>query len=188
MANPLTNIFKRKKIEEVVQPLPQKEEVMNIANLYTNNKVLINGTDVATTDETKLINLYRQMENDAIISAALDLYADNATQINQKTGHVVAVESPDKGFQDEVNEFLWKIVKIDSEAWQIVRDIARDGKIYLDTKAFNNGREWSFVPVENPALVKTLIYGQDQIKYFVISPEIEEKDDNIVSQSFQTNV
>lgn len=185
MANPLTNIFKRKKIEEVVQPLPQKEEVMNIANLYTNNKVLINGTDVATTDETKLINLYRQMENDAIISAALDLYADNATQINQKTGHVVAVESPDKGFQDEVNEFLWKIVKIDSEAWQIVRDIARDGKVYLDTKAFNNGREWSFVPVENPALVKTLIYGQDQIKYFVISPEIEEKDDNIVSQSFR---
>lgn len=73
MANPLTNIFKRKKIEEVVQPLPQKEEVMNIANLYTNNKVLINGTDVATTDETKLINLYRQMENDAIISAALNL-------------------------------------------------------------------------------------------------------------------
>jgi hypothetical protein len=185
MANPITEIFKKKKIEEVVKPVEHKEETINVSNLYTSNKVLINGTDVTSTDEAKLISLYRQMENDAIISAALDLYADNSTQVNQKTGHVVAIESADKTFQDEINEFLWKIVRIDHEAWQIVRDIARDGKIFLDTKAFNNGREWSFVPVENPALVKALTFGQDQVKYFVVSPEVQEDDDSVVSRSFK---
>lgn len=187
MANPITDLFKRTektKIEETVKPIENPSEI-NIASLYTSTKTLITGTDVTSTDDAKLIALYRQMENDAIISAALDLYADNATQVNQKTGHVVAIESSDKNFQDEVNEFLWKIVKIDDEAWQIARDIARDGKIFLDTKAFNNGREWSFVPVENPALVKPLVYGQDQIKYFVVSPEAKEDEDSVVSKSFK---
>ena len=185
MAEQRTGLFRRRqKIEETAKPL-EKEDTVNIANLYTNNKTLIAGTDVTATDDAKLIALYRQMENDAIISAALDLYADNATQVNQKTGHVAAIESSDKNFQDEVNEFLWKIVKIDDEAWQIVRNIARDGKIFLDTKAFNNGREWSFVPVENPALVKPLVYGQGQIKYFVVSPEAQEDEDSVVSRSFK---
>jgi len=185
MANPITEIFRRnrKKIEETVTTAVDKpdDQVTNIANLYTSNKTLISGTDVANTEDSKLISLYRQMENDAIISASLDLYADNATQVNTKTGHVVTIEAADKGFQDEINEFLWKIVKIDEEAWQIVRDIARDGRIYLDTKAFNNGKEWSFVPVENPALIKTLVLGQNTIKYFAVSPEVDETPDSDVS-------
>lgn len=185
MANPIAEIFRRNrsKIEEKVTVAVERpdEQTTNVANLYTSNKTLISGTDVANTEDSKLISLYRQMENDAIISASLDLYADNATQVNQKTGHVVAIDSVDKNFQDEVNEFLWKIVKIDEEAWQIVRDIARDGRIFLDTKAFNNGREWSFVPVENPALVKTLVVGQNDIKYFAVSPEVDETPDSDIS-------
>jgi hypothetical protein len=46
-------------------------------------------------EEEKKIALYRQMENDAVISAALDLYADNATQVNPKTGHAIYVECKD---------------------------------------------------------------------------------------------
>jgi len=187
MANPITELFRRNrtvKNEAVTESPAQENEQGNIANLYTSNKTLISGTDVTNSSEAKLVSLYRQMDNDAIISAALDLYADNATQVNQKTGHVVAIESTDKNFQDEINEFLWKIVKIDDEAWQIVRDIARDGKIFLDTKAFNNGREWSFVPVENPALVKALVVGQNEIKYFVVSPEVDEEENTVVSKSF----
>ena len=185
MANPIRDFLTgRRKVEEAVKP-QVPEDTINIASLYTSSKTIITGTDVSTADESKLISLYRQMENDAIISASLDLYADNATQINQKTGHVVAIESTDKNFQDEINEFLWKIAKIDEEAWQIVRDVARDGKIYLDTKAFNNGHEWSFVPVENPALIKPLITGQNEIKYFVVAPEVDEdKENNVVSKSF----
>lgn len=185
MANPIRDFLSgRRKVEEAIKP-QTPEDTMNIASLYTSSKTLITGTDVSTADESKLISLYRQMENDSIIAASLDLYADNATQINQKTGHVVAIESTDKNFQDELNEFLWNIAKIDQEAWQIVRDVARDGKIYLDTKAFNNGQEWSFVPIENPALIKPLITGQNKIKYFVIAPEVDEdKDNSVVSSTF----
>jgi hypothetical protein len=180
----IKDIFKKKVIEEKV--ISQKtEKDIETARLFTSSKTLITGTDVSNTDDTRLLNLYRQMENDAVISAALDLYADNATQINMKIGHVAAIESSDKNFQDEINEFLWKIVKIDSEAWHIVRSIARDGKVFLDTKASENGLEWSFVPVDNPALIKPLIHRQDEIKYFVVSPEVNEEDRYTVSRSFQ---
>lgn len=179
----ITDIFKKK--STTITESKDTKEIIDVAKLTTSSKTLISGTDVSNTDDARLISLFRQMENDAIISAALDLYADNATQVNQKTGHVVAIESSDTNFQDEVNEFLWKIVKIDSEAWHIVRSIARDGKIFLDTRAVNNGSEWSFVPVENPSTVKPLVYGQDKIKYFVVSPEVNEDDHYTVSQSFK---
>jgi hypothetical protein len=163
----------RKKIQEVKpSPAPDDGSSFVVKELYTSQKELIQGTNVSNEDEEKLIALYRQMENDSVISAALDLYADNSTQVNFKTGHVVALESADKDFEREINAFLWDSVKIDTEAWQMVRDIARDGKLFLDTKVDTS--DWSFVPVENPARVQALSYGQDKIKYFVVKPEIQQ--------------
>ena len=177
MANRLTDIFRRSKaknkIEEKAEPRHTEDNNIIIGGLSTSNLTLLEGTDVANTDEEKLIALYRQMENDAVISAALDLYADSATQPNLKTGHVVAIESPNKTFENEINEFLHDHIKIDTEAWQIVRDVARDGKILLDTQV--DSSDWSFVPIQDPSKVKVLTLGQDKIKYFVVSPE-EKKD------------
>lgn len=180
MANRFTDFFRRNqnktKIEEaVLAPKQTDNNNVLIKDLYTSQTTLLEGTDVANSDEEKLIALYRQMENDAIISAALDLYADSATQPNAKTGHVVSIASPNQTFQNEINEFLLNHVKIDTEAWQIVRDVARDGKILLDTQV--DSSDWSFVPVLDPSKVKVLTLGQDKIKYFVVSPE-EKKENN----------
>jgi hypothetical protein len=176
------NIFARlfssqsdeKKVEESIIKRTNKDKVEDKVNLLaTGQLTLLEGTDVSNEDETKLIALYRQMENDAVISAALDLYADSATQVNQKTKHVVAVESTNKTFEKEINEFLWKKVKIDTEAWQIARDVARDGKILLDT--MQDVSDWSFVPVDDPSTVKALTSGQDNIKYFAVTKEEDQE-------------
>lgn len=179
MANMFTNLFTRKKIQEQVVESTKKEDVIDIELRPSTTKINFAAQDFSTTDEAKLMMLYRQMDKDSIISAALDLYADNATQVNTKTGHVVSVESTDKKFQDELNDFLWNIVKIDTEAWQYVRDVARDGKIFLDTKSSEGSRAWSFVPVDEVSTIKPLISGQDDIKYYVITPDNQKNDETL---------
>lgn len=174
----LVDIFKRKQGKPAIQEVitaPKQTDNNNviIKDLYTSQVTLLENTDIASLDESKLITLYRQMENDAIISAALDLYADSATQVNVKTGHVIAIESHDKTFEREINNFLWDSVKIDTEAWQFVRDVARDGKIFLDTQV--DTTDWSFVPVNDPSTIKALTLGQDKIKYFVVKPSIDSE-------------
>lgn len=183
MAEKRKNIFERiflgsRRVESVgLTPAiaTDKPNELLIRELYTTQKELLNSTNVNTEDEAKLLALYKQMDTDAIISAALDLYADNSTQVNFKTGHVVAVESSDKDFERELNAFLWESVKIDTEAWQIVRDVARDGKVLLDTKV--DMSDWSFVPVEDPSKVNALSYGQDKIRYFVVEPDKTNESD-----------
>lgn len=170
-------------VEESVMVAP-KTEINNeiISKLVTSNTTIFKGTLASNEDERKLMALYDQMDNDSVISAALDLYADNATQINPKTGHVVSIESNDKEFQKEINEFLWDAVKIDTEAWQITRDIAKYGKIALDTRADQS--DWSFVAVEDPSTVQVLVEGQDNIKYFVIYPHKDMSRQEVGSPTF----
>jgi len=138
-----------------------------IKDVVVNAPVLLAGLDPLETDDSKLIQFYKQMDADAIISSSLDLYADNATQSNPKTGHVAAVESQDLQFKNEINEFLWDFVKVDTEAWDWVRRLVRDGKLFLDTKAIDGGTDWSFVPVENPSGIFALVKGQHDIAYFL---------------------
>lgn len=128
-------------------------------------------TDVSSLDERGLFELFNRMDEDSIVSSALDLLADNATIVSRKTGHVVAVESSDVTFKDEINDFLWNIINIDTEAWEYIRSVVKYGSVFLDTRASNGGKEWSFIESANPYLIKALTYGQDEVKYFVVEPE-----------------
>jgi hypothetical protein len=156
------------KKEEVVIATPQSGDAV-VNTIALSEKTILVGIDPNTAEDSKLIALYRKMENDAVISAALDLYADNATQIDERTGHVASVVCTDKKREEEFNDFLWNIVNIDTEAWQIVRDLARDGKIFLDTRT--NEVDWSFIPVQDPSKVNALTKGQNRVEYFVVAPE-----------------
>ena len=167
-------------IEEVVT-VPSQNPASPVSELALSDTTLLEGIDINTAEDSKLIELYRKMENDAVVAAALDLYADNATQVNEKTKHVASIECKDPKLKEELNDFLWNVVKIDIEAWQIVRDLARDGKIFLDTRL--NENEWGFIPVQDPSKVNALTKGQNNIEYFVVAPE-DEKEKQGASNSF----
>lgn len=156
-----------KKEEMVVTKPPSGDAVVD--SIAISDKTILQGIDVDTAAEGKLISLYHKMENDSIIAAALDLYADNATQVNDRTGHVAAVVCSDKKREDEFNDFLWNVVHVDTEAWQWIRDLARDGKVFLDTRT--DGSDWSFIPVQDPSQVNALTRGQNIVEYFVVAPE-----------------
>lgn len=142
-----------------------------IKSVATSSVNLNNSIDVLTADERQLMELYEMMDYDAVISAALDLFADNATLINPKTGHVAAVQSNDLNFQEEINDFLWNIFKVDSEAWNIIRNVAKYGKVVIDTKSTRATDEWAFNIIESPYNIQALSHGQDTIDYFIVAPE-----------------
>lgn len=142
----------------------------------TTSTSLIDSVSALNNTEKTVMQLYDEMDQDAIISAALDLFADNATMLNTKTGHVASINSGDITFQDEINDFLWNIFKVDTEAWHIVRNFAKYGKVFLDTKALNDGYEWSFAIEDYPYNIQALVNPANEIQYFAIAPEQTEED------------
>ncbi len=154
--------------QEVLVAKPQGESPA-VETIAVSDKTILEGIDVDTAEEGKLIELYRKMDNDSIISAALDLYADNATQVDERTGHVISVVCAESSHEEEFNDFLHNIVNVDTEAWDWVRMIARDGKLFLDTKTDSN--DWSFIPVQDPSKVNALTKGTNRVEYFVVAPE-----------------
>ncbi len=180
--NLFQRIFSRNKKEpleesttiSMVNPSKEISDKISEMRLYTNTARVLKITDVNNASEELLIGTYRDMDNDSIISGALDLYADNATQVNSKTGHVVSIRSSNKLFEETVNDFLWNIVKIDNRAWQIVRDIARDGYIYLDTKPIGNTNAWVFLPVIKPYNIQALTQNGEDIDYYLVTEDIND--------------
>lgn len=168
------NKIKETKADKIVRiDEEQLEKAKDLARTMDVGKLSVGFKTITANEmeDRQLYDIYRQMDSDSVISAALDLFADNTTQINTKTGHVVSVESPDKLFEEEINEFLWDTVKMDTEAWNITRSIAKYGKVVLDTKASNGGRDWAFIEVESPEYVLPLTYGQDNIKYYAVTKD-----------------
>jgi hypothetical protein len=167
----LERVFRRPSQDTATtKPIENKINAVN-----TTSTKSIQSIDTLATNEKILMQIYDEMDQDAVISAALDLFADNATLVNKKTGHVAAITSSDAAFQDEINDFLWNIFRIDSEAWHIVRNFIKYGKVFLDTKAVDDGREWSFAIADNPYNIHALVNQANEVKYFAVSPEQEEE-------------
>jgi len=182
MAKTLKEILTREAKPKPVEKVQESGDISLITNLATNQHSLLAPMDLNNAQEEQLIKLYRNMDNDAIISAALDFFADNATQVNERTGHVITIESSEKKFQEEINEFLWKEVKMDTEAWHIIRAIARDGRVLLDTAMDSDRSGWYFREVEDPSKIFALVKDRDDVEYFAVAPE--EKEEPTTNNSF----
>lgn len=72
---------------------------------------------------------YDSMDDEVIIQAALELYADNATQVDSKTGRVVTITSDDESLQSELND-LMDILDIDKRVWNWSYNLAKYGDVY----------------------------------------------------------
>lgn len=157
----------------VTQDINNNQRVSDkiIKSVSTSSVTTESSVSALTANERQLMELYDTMDCDAVISASLDLFADNTTLINSKTGHVAAVQSENISFQSEINDFLWNVFNVDSEAWHIIRSLAKDGKVILDTQASCDGKEWSFNKVDTPYNVHALTYNNYDIKYYAVSAE-----------------
>lgn len=74
---------------------------------------------------------FDEMERDASISAALKMYADDATQYNLD-GDVIWAESADSNIANFANRLL-KVLRINEHAWSHIYNLIKYGDIYLET-------------------------------------------------------
>ena len=70
---------------------------------------------------------YEQMDDYCEISAGLDIYADDSTQVDSSTGHAVWITSQDSKIKEELEDMFWKRVQIEERIQPIARTLCKYG-------------------------------------------------------------
>lgn len=99
---------------------------------------------------------YQTMTEDVIIQSALELYADDSTQIDTKTSQIVSITANDATLQNDLNGFL-KSINVESRVWNWAYNVAQYGdmflKLYIDRE---NGNEVTVDDNTDPSLIMDL--------------------------------
>nr|DAQ00183.1 MAG TPA: capsid assembly protein [Bacteriophage sp.] len=111
---------------------PAKDDITN-AQMQSDNSII----DSAYIDKFTTLSKYRDeryqsfetMLTDPIVSAALEMYADDATQYN-RDGNIIWVESDSSVIADWGNRLL-NVLDIQSNAWRHIYSLCTYGDLYL---------------------------------------------------------
>jgi hypothetical protein len=89
----------------------------------------VNGVmgDILSLDRRMLYRYrdYEEMDEYGDISSALDIYSDDATQIDGVTGKSVWVETDDGKVKDELTDLFDKRLRIEEKIWEITRTLCK---------------------------------------------------------------
>jgi len=73
---------------------------------------------------------YEEMDNDAIIASALDIYADESTMKNEY-GKILEVNSDNENIHDILHNLFYDVLNIEFNLWPWVRNMCKYGDFYL---------------------------------------------------------
>mgnify|MGYP003663700034 FL=1 len=82
------------------------------------------------TMRTQLYTDYEIMDEDSIISAALDIYADESTLKNE-LGDVLKINSDNEEIEKVLNNLFYDVLNIEFNAWPWIRNLCKYGDFYL---------------------------------------------------------
>jgi hypothetical protein len=85
------------------------------------------------TFQTQRINLftdYESMDEDSIISSALDIYADESTMKNEY-GDVLTIKCDDEEIHDILRNLFYDVLNIEFNLWPWIRSMCKYGDMYL---------------------------------------------------------
>ena len=80
---------------------------------------------------------YEMMADDVTIQSALELYADDATQVDTKTERIVNIQSDDRNLQQDLNDFL-ESINVDSNIWNWAYSVSQYGDFFLKLHVDDN--------------------------------------------------
>ena len=122
-----------------------KERVaINMAKGSTTSTNPQSGFDVMQSYGFEVLSDYLKMEQDLLsryidyeecdelpeINTTLDIYADDATQVDSQLNRSVWVESKQKSVQNLLDNLLHKQLRMDEEIWEIARTLCKYGSDY----------------------------------------------------------
>ena len=89
-------------------------------NQYQNYQVL----------RLNLFTDYESMDEDSIISSALDIYADEST-IKNEFDQVLTIKCPDQDIQKILHNLFYDVLNIEFNLWPWIRNMCKYGDFYL---------------------------------------------------------
>lgn len=99
---------------------------------------------------------YENMLTDATISAAMEMYADDATQYDPKTGRVIWVESDDPDIAKAGNRLI-DVLQLDEKAWKHCYSLCVFGDLYLRIYREGDNADYEDLLNAQPGVVRTKV-------------------------------
>lgn len=82
---------------------------------------------------------YEEMDDYPLIQAALDIYADDSTQVDMQMERSVWVTAKDRRVQTALDDLLSRTLKIESERWELARTLCKYGQDYEEVIVTESG-------------------------------------------------
>lgn len=82
---------------------------------------------------------YEQMDEYPDISASLDIYADDATQVDSANRHTVWIECQEEQVRKDLEDMFYHRLRIEEEVWEITRGTSKYGNDYEEIVVGENG-------------------------------------------------
>ena len=76
---------------------------------------------------------YEQMDSDAIVASALDIYADEST-MKSEYGDVLTIKTGDENIKQILHNLYYDIVNIEFNLWPWIRNMCKYGDFFLQLK------------------------------------------------------
>lgn len=159
-------IWKKKDDPLVSKPDIADKSLTNIleTNEYTVWKLISQIRDVSQNREYKYAE-YDIMSAEVIINAALNMYADDSTQVDVNSGRVLSINSPDTVLVKDLYTFLEKI-NYENFVWDIAFNLAKYGNKYLKVYLTEDKKDISHLEsIDDPGCVLDL-YHNGKPSYF----------------------
>lgn len=133
-------------------------------NEYTVWRLISQIRDVSQNREYKYAE-YDIMSAEVIINAALNMYADDSTQVDINSGRVLSIVSSDDVLINDLYAFLEKI-HYENFVWEIAFDLAKYGNKYLKVYLTEDRKDISHLEaIDDPGCVLDL-YQDGKPSYF----------------------
>ena len=116
---------------------------------------------------------YEEMDSDAIISSALDIYADEST-MKSEYGQVLEIRSENENIHDILHNLFYDILNIEFNLWPWVRNLCKYGDFYLYLDIKEKYGITNVIPLS--AYDVTRIEGEDPENPYFVQFVVEEMD------------
>jgi len=125
----------------------------------------------------ELFRDYDSMDQDPIISSALDIYADESTTLNE-FGDIIQINSSNERIRDSLENLFYDVLNIEFNLWPWVRNLCKYGDMFLSLEIAQdtgivNARPFSVYNIQrmedtdpqNPNYVYFEVENDDKKKY-----------------------
>lgn len=104
-------------------------------------------------NKNELYREYESMEQDPILSSALDIYADECTTRNEY-GEILQIQSDSEQIQDDLHNLFYDILNVDFNLWPWIRSLAKYGDYYLHLDIVENIGITNVIPISQYSMTR----------------------------------